>query len=133
MRILTTILGLVFFFNLAQAQKDSALTAKGPEVISKRFEVNAVQFVEKEGKMSLSLSITNKGDFFSYPVVQVKVGDKIVANPEAIYFLYGMFETEQFVFETDLRPQDGVEFTILIGSGNLEEPHIVKYRHHPKQ
>lgn len=126
----------IFFFlavSLGYAQEDTTkpkedvLAAKSPEVLSTQFKVNSIAFVEKDEKVSIEVSLTNSGDFFSYPVVQVKLGDEIVANKEGIYFLYGMSETEKFVFETDLRPQDGLELTVLIGSGSLDDAHVTKY------
>lgn len=123
----TLLIVLCFVLSIGWIQGQKPMTAKAPEVISKRFKVNAVEFVEKNNKKSIQISITNMGDFFSYPVVQVKDGDKIIANEEGIFFLYGMVETEQFVLETDAKLKDGTELTILVGSANLSEPHILKY------
>lgn len=137
MKTITTILFLFLVIGLGYGQentdttqpKEEILAAEAPEVISTQFKVNSMAFVEKDGKMKLELSLTNSGDFFSYPVVQVKFGDKIIANKEGIYFLYGLLDTEKFIFETDFQPQDGLEFTILVGSGSLEAPHITKFNY----
>ena len=135
MRTLLTILCLVLSIGWIQGQQEDGklIAAKTPmEVSSARFQVNTVEFIEKDNKKSIQLSITNKGDFFSYPVVQVKVGDKVIANEEGIFFLYGMVETEQFILETDAKPKDGTELTVLIGSANLENPHVLKYKYYSK-
>jgi hypothetical protein len=134
MKTLLIILCVVFFIGWVEAQPGSSgeLTAKATEVLSDRFQVNTIELREKDNKISLQITLTNKGEFFSYPVVQVKNGDKIIANKEGIFFLYGMFETEQFIFETDAKPEEGAELTILIGSSNLSQPHIVKYKYSSK-
>ena len=134
MKTLLTVLCFVLSIGWIQGQQSDteSMTIKSLETVDDRFKVNTVEFVEKDNKKSIQISITNNGDFFSYPVVQVKIGTKIIANEEGIFFLYGMVETEQFVLETNASPKDGTELTILIGSSNLEKPHIIKYKYSEK-
>lgn len=131
MRTLLTILCFVLSIGWIQGQQESSesMATISPEVIkmNERFKINTVEFIEKDNKKSIQISITNNGDFFSYPVVQIKIGNKIIANKEGIFFLYGMVKTEQFVLETNVEPKDGTELTILIGSSNLEKPHVLKH------
>ena len=134
MKTLLTVLCFVLSIGWIQGQEDTkSMTAVSSSIeMDERFKVNTVEFVENDNKKSIQISITNNGEFFSYPVVQVRIGDKIIANEEGIFFLYGMVETEQFVLETNSTPTDGTELTILIGSASLEKPHVIKYKYSEK-
>jgi hypothetical protein len=125
MKILVTVFCFVLSIGCIQGQPSA-------ETGDNQFQINTIEFVENDSKKSIQISITNKGAFFSYPVVQVKVDKKIIANKEGIFFLYGMVETEQFILETDMQPKDGTELTILIGSSNLSNPHVLKYTYSSK-
>jgi len=108
--------------NLAQAQ----------DTLSTQFEVKSIKFVENEGERLIAVSIKNKGDFFNYPIIQVKVGDKFIANEEARYDTYGIIDVDTYVFSCDIEITKKTILTILVTDGAFGNEHKLEFEYEPK-
>jgi hypothetical protein len=81
-------------------------------------------FKDHEGAYMVGVSIKNNGRFLSYPVVQVRRGDKVVANEKGLFDLYGIAEGTEEFFEFPISLPEGIRqvtLDILMGERNPGE------------
>jgi hypothetical protein len=100
--------------------------------LSTQFEVESIQFIENEGEQSIAITIKNNGDFFNYPIIQVKIGDTFIANEEAKFTTYGIIDKDTYVFPTDYKATEKVTFTILVIDGAFQNKHKLEHKFNPE-
>lgn len=98
------------------------------DTLSTQFEVESLVFIETEGEQSIAIEIKNNGDFFNYPIIQVKVGDKFIANEKAQFTTYGIIDKDTYVFPTDYKVTGSETFTVLVTDGAFQKKHKLEYK-----
>lgn len=104
--------------------------ASAQENLSQDFELRNFQIIKKEGKSFVHLSLFNKGKLYSYPVVQVLVNQKVLANKEGRFDTYAILENSEqaFVFPISIEGVSGeTTFTITITSGMDQKTQVLKH------
>lgn len=94
------------------------------------FELKAFEVIEKEGKTFIQVALYNKGKVFAYPIVQVQLGDEVIANKAGTFDIYGILQhtSQAFKYPVSLPKQEGkLKFIILISSGIQKD--IFKIEH----
>lgn len=116
----------IIFFQFAAAQSEKA----PPQMSIQDFEL-----IQKKGKHFVKLSLYNKGQLFSYPVVQLELNNKIIANQEGRFDSYAILQesSEAFEFPIDLTQPTGLlKFTVVIGSGMKKGVYRIEHAYEVK-
>ena len=87
--------------------------------------VSKVEFEETKDGNYFNVTLTNHGEFISYPVVQVKHNDKIIANKKGIFETYGIGKDMTYTYRlaTNMKKMPkNKKCVIFLSEGHDEVP-----------